>query len=81
MMSRRSFMGAISASAVAPSLAHGANPPLNVLYISSDEHNPAMMGDHPFVSTPNLDRLAARSLSCRQSYVASPVCAPTRQSG
>ena len=36
--------------------------PCNVLFIFSDEHDPRYMGSsgHPFVKTPNLDKLAAR---------------------
>lgn len=53
---------------------------MNVLYLCSDEHNPALMGDHPVVNTPHMDRLRDESLNCTKAYVASPVCAPTRQS-
>lgn len=55
---------------------------LNVLLISSDEHNAGWMGHagHPWVKTPRLDRLAADGLSLTGAYAASPVCAPARQS-
>ncbi len=53
---------------------------LNVLYLCSDEHNPRLLGGHPVVRTPNLDRFMEEGLSCTRTYVATPVCAPTRQS-
>ena len=67
MMSRRSFLGALGAAATTPSLARASLSRLNVLYISSDEHNPSLLGGHPVVSTPHIDRLAARSLSCTRA--------------
>jgi glyoxylase-like metal-dependent hydrolase (beta-lactamase superfamily II) len=33
---------------------------------------------HPYLETPNLDRLAAGGTCLRQFYVASPVCSPSR---
>lgn len=63
----------------------GTPPParaLNVLLISSDQHNASWMGHagHPWVKTPHLDRLAGDSLACTAAYAAAPVCAPARQS-
>lgn len=34
--------------------------------------------DHPYVQTPNLDRMAAGGTVFNQFYVASPVCSPSR---
>jgi len=46
----------------------------------SDEHNPKVAGyrGHPVVSTPNLDRLAARGTAFTSCYTTSPVCIPAR---
>ena len=54
--------------------------PANLLVIMSDEHNPKLMGSagHPFIRTPNLDRLAARGTSYSAAYTASPICVPAR---
>jgi choline-sulfatase len=54
--------------------------PLNVLVLMSDEHNPAFMGcaGHPFIQTPNLDRLAARGTRFTHAYTCSPICVPAR---
>ena len=56
--------------------------PLNVLVLMSDEHNPKFLGcaDHPFIQTPNLDRLARRGTRFSQAYTCSPICVPARAS-
>jgi len=80
MFTRRSFLSALGAAAVAPQLRRtGKLQGLNVLYLCADEHNPRLLGGHPIVRTPNLDRLAGEGLRCTRTYVATPVCAPTRQ--
>lgn len=54
----------------------------NILYIQSDQHNPAVMGNagDSVVSTPHLDRLAARGTAFSNAYCASPICVPSRVS-
>lgn len=54
----------------------------NVLFIFSDEHDPRYMGcsGHPFVKTPNLDRLAARGTRFSNAWTPCPVCVPARAS-
>ena len=81
MLNRRQFLGALGASAaLAPRLPKAVRGQgLNVLHLYSDEHIVGLMGGHDIVQTPNLDRLATESLNCTQTYVASPVCVPTRQ--
>ena len=56
--------------------------PTNLLFIFSDEHDPRYMGcsGHPFVQTPNLDRLAARGTRFANAYTPCPVCVPARAS-
>ena len=56
--------------------------PGNVLFIFSDEHDPRYMGcsGHPFVQTPNLDRLAARGTRFANAWTPCPVCVPARAS-
>ncbi|MGC1816408.1 MAG: sulfatase-like hydrolase/transferase [Casimicrobiaceae bacterium] len=57
-------------------------PARNLLIIMSDEHSPKALGcyGHPFVETPNLDRLAARGTRFNSAYCTSPVCIPARAS-
>jgi choline-sulfatase len=52
----------------------------NLLVILSDEHSPKALGcaGHPFVRTPNLDRLAARGVRFTSAYTPSPICVPAR---
>jgi choline-sulfatase len=52
----------------------------NLLYIHSDQHNPAVTGCYydPLVRTPNLDRLAAHGVVFENVYCASPLCVPAR---
>ena len=54
----------------------------NILVICSDEHNPLFTGyrKHPFVKTPNLDRLASEGSYFTNAYCNSPVCTPSRMS-
>ena len=56
--------------------------PANLLFIFSDEHDPRYMGcsGHPFVKTPNLDKLAARGARFTNAWTPCPVCVPARAS-
>ena len=52
----------------------------NLLVIVSDEHQARAMGcaGHPFVQTPQLDRLAARGTRFTNAYTPCPICVPAR---
>ena len=53
----------------------------NVVLIVSDDHGYAdrgVLGIHPDVRTPALDRLAADGVTCREAYVSAPICSPSR---
>lgn len=54
--------------------------PQNLLIIMSDQHSRGLMGSygHPFVKTPNLDKLAARGTRFTSCWTPSPVCIPAR---
>ena len=54
--------------------------PQNLLILFSDEHNPKVLGaaNHPFISTPNLDALAARGTRFTQGSTPCPICVPAR---
>ncbi len=51
----------------------------NILWITSEDNSPFLgcYGDS-FATTPNLDRLAARSFLYTHAYANAPVCAPAR---
>jgi arylsulfatase A-like enzyme len=54
----------------------------NVLFIMADQFRFDHMGcaGHPFLKTPNLDRLAARGVRFTNAYVQSGICGPSRMS-
>ena len=55
---------------------------MNVLLLQTDEHRSDAMSwaGHPFVETPNLDRLATEGTAFTNAYCNSPLCAPSRAS-
>lgn len=58
---------------------HAGEAPPNIVLIVSDDHawtDYGFMG-HPHIKTPNLDRLAAQSLTFSQGYVTSSLCCPS----
>ena len=59
-----------------------SSKPTNILLILSDEHTRDVTGcyGHPFIKTPNLDRLAARGTRFDAAYTNCPICVPARAS-
>lgn len=70
-------LGGLSAILAADSAPARRQP--NVLLIVSDDHAWADYGfmGHPHIQTPNLDRLAARSLTFQRGYSPVPLCRPS----
>ncbi|MFN8523274.1 MAG: sulfatase-like hydrolase/transferase [Chloroflexota bacterium] len=54
----------------------------NFLIIMTDEHNPMVSEPwgHPFIKTPNLQKLADRGVVFENTYCNSPLCVPSRAS-
>ncbi|MBM3858427.1 MAG: DUF4976 domain-containing protein [Verrucomicrobia bacterium] len=54
----------------------------NIIFLLTDDQRDNTLGamGHPFVKTPNLDRLMRDSVRFRNAYIASPVCSPSRVS-
>jgi len=52
----------------------------NVLFVMADDLRPNLGVLHPWMRTPNLDRLANRSLIFTRAYVQQQVCSPSRNS-
>ncbi|MDD9268613.1 sulfatase-like hydrolase/transferase [Paenibacillus sp. GCM10023248] len=52
----------------------------NSVLIISDEHNPfySSVYGHPFLRTPNMERLASRGTVYENAYCPSPLCSPSR---
>lgn len=54
----------------------------NFVFISSDQHSYKYIGymDHPFVKSPNLDKIARQGVAFTNNYCGNPVCVPGRSS-
>ena len=54
----------------------------NLIIIMSDEHQGNALGclGHPFVKTPNLDKLAENGVIFSNAYTSCPICVPARAS-
>jgi hypothetical protein len=54
----------------------------NLIFILSDDHRWDAMGNmgHPFIRTPNLDRLGKEGIRFQNSFVVTPLCSPSRAS-
>jgi arylsulfatase A-like enzyme len=54
----------------------------NIIFLLTDDQRDNTLGamGHPFVKTPNLDRLLSQSVRFTNTYIAEPVCAPSRVS-
>ncbi|HYI93521.1 MAG TPA: sulfatase [Bryobacteraceae bacterium] len=76
-MTRRSLL----AGAAAPLLAQGAKK-RNLVFILCDDHRFDMMGfrGHPWLKTPNLDRLAKGGALIENAFVTTALCSPSRAS-
>jgi N-acetylglucosamine-6-sulfatase len=56
--------------------------PRNIIFVLTDDHRYDALGflNHPFVETPNLDRLAREGVHCRNAFVCTALCSPSRAS-
>ncbi len=85
-MRRRDFLKGILATTCYSLLNHNgiANTntqgKTNVIVIMSDEHNPmySSVYGHPFVQTPNMERMAKNGVVFENAYCPSPLCLPSR---
>ena len=54
----------------------------NILMIIADQHRKDCLGvnGHPFIKTPNLDKLATEGTNFTSAFTSSPICVPARNS-
>lgn len=71
----------ISSLALPSSLALGKRRP-NIIFVLTDDHRYDCMGaaGHPFLKTPNMDRLAREGVLFENAFVTTSLCSPSRAS-
>src|SRR6266487_4145094 len=76
-LSRRQALGAIAAPLLAKD-----EPRPNFLFILIDDlrFNAQGCTGHPFVKTPNIDRIAREGVTFTNAFVTTPLCSPSRAS-
>jgi N-acetylglucosamine-6-sulfatase len=60
-----------------------AKPPMNVVFILSDDHRYDFMGfmnKVPWLKTPNMDRMAKEGAHIKNAFVSTALCSPSRAS-
>ncbi|MCB1092077.1 MAG: sulfatase-like hydrolase/transferase, partial [Verrucomicrobiae bacterium] len=67
--------------AVAGAVARAAEPP-NILVVLTDDQRYDAMGfmGHPWLETPNMDRLAREGVHFENAFVTTSLCSPSRAS-
>ena len=79
-LNRREFLATASATALATTVRAADAPPVNVLFLITDQQKFDVLGcmGNPLAKTPNLDRLAAQGVLFTQAHSTVPYCSPTR---
>ncbi|MEX2264192.1 MAG: sulfatase [Bryobacteraceae bacterium] len=75
-MTRKQFLGSLAAPLLAQTKKR------NLVFILVDDHRFDMIGGlgHPFLKTPNLDRLMRNGVHFRNAFVTTSLCSPSRAS-
>ncbi len=90
-LNRREFLRKLGGAAAAAALGVAACPRVsaaakgrrpNIIFILTDDQRYSAMGcaGHPYVKTPNMDRLAAEGALLRNAFVTTSLCSPSRAS-
>jgi hypothetical protein len=76
------ILGSQLHAADAPAKADKAAPRPNIIFLLTDDQRDNTLGamGHPFVKTPHLDALMQDSVRFKNTYIATPVCSPSRVS-
>jgi N-acetylglucosamine-6-sulfatase len=77
-MTRKTFLQAIAGASTIPLLAQARRR--NLVFVFSDDHRFDMMGcqGHPWLKTPNFDRLAQGGILFNNAFVTTSLCSPSR---
>jgi N-acetylglucosamine-6-sulfatase len=80
VLSAAGLVGGMAAAFPKPGSAVEKKP--NMLFILTDDHRWDVLGSvgHPFIKTPNLDRLAAEGILFKNGFVTTSLCSPSRAS-
>ena len=81
-MNRRRFLQAAAGAAAAPALLTAQGKRRNLVFLLSDDHRFDMLSamGHPWLETPNLDRMIANGVHLRNAFVTTSLCSPSRAS-
>jgi N-acetylglucosamine-6-sulfatase len=80
-MSRKAFLATLAGAAAAPAI-HAAPAKRNMIFILVDDHRWDMTSAmaHPWLLTPNIDRLAGNGVDFQNSFITTSLCSPSRAS-
>src|SRR4051794_34367015 len=69
-------------SCAMPCVAQSEAPRPNIVFVLMDDQRWDDLGfaGHPFVRTPNIDRLAKEGMRFNHAFVTTPLCSPSRAS-
>lgn len=75
-------LGATLLPSLGPSIGNASERPLNILLLLADDQRNDTLGcaGHPFVETPEIDRLAAEGTLFENAFVTTPICPVSRAS-
>jgi len=81
-VNRRHFLQTAAAAAAAPFVGCTRNRQPNVVFVLSDDLRWDCMSiaGHPFLKTPNIDRLANEGIRFKNAFCTSSLCSPSRAS-
>src|SRR6185369_11565746 len=83
MNRRTAILGPLGAAMGAGRAAAQSTKPRNIVFILSDDHRYDAMGflkGQKFLETPHLDSLARDGVHCKNAFVTTALCSPSRAS-
>src|SRR5687767_14120761 len=76
------ILAAMLVNQFGPAQAAESPPRPNIVFVLVDDLRWDALGctGHPFLKTPNIDRVAAEGMIFRNAFVTTPLCSPSRAS-